>query len=349
MQESSLSIEREASHRLPTLLGELLGEGAPIQVSNPPSDRGIDVLAVDGRGRQWVVEVKSSSSPGRVALAARQLHALATGKTLPLLVVPHMSPAGAKAAEDAGLNWLDLAGNARIRAGELYVNVQGRPSQHRPRGRPSSPFAPKSARVARALLLEPGRWWRQKDLVAATGLDDGNVSRIVRRLDDDVLLERRELEFRARDAGTLLDAWAQDYRYERHDILQGHVSGSGVEVARALGVRFDELDIHHAFTGLPAAWAIDHFAQFRVSSVYVDGDPRDVAAQLDMRLGVRGANVQLIGPDDSGVFLGEQAYDGLNCVAPVQVYLDLLHLPERANDAAEHLRLHDLQGHAAAA
>ena len=41
-------------------------------------------------------------------------------------------------------------------------------------------------------------------------------------------------------------------------------------------------------------------------------------------------------------------HDGLNCVAPVQVYLDLLHLPERADEAARHLRAHQLQHHAGA-
>lgn len=107
-----------------------------------------------------------------------------------------------------------------------------RPSRYRSAGRPSSPFAPKSARVSRVLLLDPARWWRQKDLVSATGLDDGNVSRIVRRLDEELLLEHRDREFRPRDADLLLDAWAQDYRFERHDILPGHLSGSGIEVAR---------------------------------------------------------------------------------------------------------------------
>jgi len=49
--------------------------------------------------------------------------------------------------------------------------------------------------------------------------------------------------------------------------------------------------------------------------------------------------VQLIGPDDRGVFDGRRQADGLSCVAPVQVYLDLLHLPGRAAEAAEQLRL----------
>jgi Transcriptional regulator, AbiEi antitoxin, Type IV TA system len=188
------------------------------------------------------------------------------------------------------------------------------------------------------MLLEPGRWWRQRDLVQTTGLDDGSVSRVVRRLDQELLLEHRERELRPRDPNLLLNAWAHDYRFDRHDILRCHLSGSGIDLARKLGKDLESRGIHHAFTGLPAAWAIDHFASYRLTTVYVENDPRDVADQLEARQSSAGANVQLVGPDDIGVFTGEQQRDGLNCVAPLQVYLDLLHLPERAGEAAEHLR-----------
>ena len=60
-----------------------------------------------------------------------------------------------------------------------------------------------------------------------------------------------------------------------------------------------------------------------------------------MRPNARGANVQLVGPDDQGVFDGRRSEDGLPCVAPVQVYLDLLSLPERAAEAADELRAND--------
>jgi Transcriptional regulator, AbiEi antitoxin, Type IV TA system len=352
MQANGLAIEREASRRLPGLLAELLSEPAApaAEASSAPSDKHADLLLTDGRGRRWLAEIKTASGPALVLRAAEQLHRHQSGEpeAIPLLVVPYMSPAGTKAAQDAGINWIDLSGNAHIRTDDLYVHVEGHPSQYRSAGRPSSPFAPKSARLARALLIEPGRWWRQKDLVSATGLDDGNVSRIVRRLNEELLLEHRERELRPRDPDLLLDAWAQDYRFDRHDIILGHLSGSGIEVARSLGEQLDSHNVHHAFTGLPAAWTLDRFAQFRLNTVYVEGDPRDAAERIHMRSASRGANVQLVGPNDEGVFTGEHNQDELNCVAPVQIYLDLLHLPERADEAARHLRSHHLQDHAGA-
>lgn len=346
MQATARAIEREALRRLPRLLADLLDEpDVELAREERLADSRVDLLARDGRGRQWAIEVKSSSRPGQVERAASQLHALRDAGAISVLVVPFMSKAGADAAERAGLNWIDLSGNAHIRAENLHVWVQGRPNEFRSPGRPSSPFAPKSARVSRVLLLDPSRWWRQKDLAAATGLDDGNVSRIVRRLDEELLLERRERELRPRDPNLLLDTWAQDHRFDRHDIVPAHLSGTGIELARGLGDHLAGLEVRHAFTGLAAAWAIDQFARFRLTSVYVEGDPRAVADRLEIRQEPKGANVQLVGPDDVGVFAGEQDHAGLHCVSAVQIYLDLLHLPERAEEAARHLRERRLDWH----
>jgi hypothetical protein len=60
--------------------------------------------------------------------------------------------------------------------------------------------------------------------------------------------------------------------------------------------------------------------------------------QLDCREDPRGANLWLAVPNDAGVFHGAVEKDGIRCVHPVQVYLDLKFRPERATEAAEHLR-----------
>jgi hypothetical protein len=334
--DNASPFEREALHRLPEILEQLLGE-RPHGVDRPVPLDGSSDAVVESIGRRWIVEIKSSSSPGMVARAAEQLDRVSMDG-LPLLLVPFMTPAGARVAAERRLNWIDLSGNAHIRDDGLYVSVQGHPNQFVPRGRPSSAFAPKSSRVARAMLLDPGRWWRQKDLSDVTGLDPSRVSRVVRRLEGDELLVRKGATVRPRDPSTLLDAWADEYRFDRHDIVTGHLTGSGIELARELHDGLSLAGVDHAFTGLSAAWALDRFARFRLNSVYVEGDPRAAADAIKLRRNERGSNVQLIGPNDQGVFAGQRDVDDLPCVAPVQVYLDLLALPERAREAADELR-----------
>lgn len=339
MQASEL--EREAMRRLPGVLTDLFDEpdtNTLLRVER--SDSGADLI-IDAAGRRWFVQLKGSSSPGIVAAAAPQLQAHDDPDARGVLVVPYMTSAGARAADDRRINWIDLSGNAHLRDDLLRIWVQGRPNAFPRPGRPASAFAPKSSRVARTLLLDPQRWWRQKDLSDRTDLDAGRVSRIIKRLTEDELLERDGPLLRPRDPDLLLDAWADEYRFDRHDIVTGHLTGSGLELAHGVHDRLGEAGVGHALTGLPAAYALDRFARFRLVSVYVAGDPRDAADALELRRNDRGANLQLIGPDDRGVFNGGGDVDGLPCVARVQVYLDLLHLPERAAEAAEELRADD--------
>jgi hypothetical protein len=340
MQDNAQAFERRARRDLPGRLAELLGR--PVETFRPQpdsADRAFDIIIFD-EAHRWQFELKSSSSPGVIANAAERLaHQMpAVPNAIGVVVVPYMTAAGAAAAAERDINWLDLSGNAHIRDEGLFVRVQGRPNAFPSRGRPSSPFAPKSSRVARALLIDPARWWRQKDLVSATHLDDGRISRIVRRLGDEQLLARRGDELRPTDPNLLIDAWAEDYRFDRHDMVLGHHSGSGIELARELSAKLAGFGVDHAVTGLPAAWLLDPFARFRLVSIYVAGDPLTVADQLQLRRNERGANVQLLAPDDEGVMFGAQTLDDIPAVSPVQTYLDLRHLPERAAEAADHLR-----------
>ena len=327
-------MERE----LPRILAELI-DAVPDEIRVRRLARSADFTIDLPDGRRLVAEVKASSRSAEVSHAARQVRAAADVLGgLPVVIVPHMGDAGKRVMHEAGVGYIDLSGNASLRGDGWYVRVEGRPNRFPTRGRPSSPFAPVSARLTRRLLLEPQRWWRQVELAEATGLDAGRISRLVRRLSELELIDAQDGKMRPRDPGAVLDAWAEDYDFAKHDITAGHVTGSGVGLARQLSETLVSQERKHAFTGLPGAWMIDGFAQFRLISVYVDGDPHELAEVLGMRIEPRGANVQLIGPSDVGVFDGASDAGGVTCAAPVQVYLDLLALPERAQEAAVHLR-----------
>ena len=77
----------------------------------------------------------------------------------------------------------------------------------------------------------------------------------------------------------------------------------------------------------------------RIATVYVATDPSPALLdRLGFREDSRGANLWLVVPDDEGVFHGAIEKDGIRCVHPGQVYVDLKDHPERAAEAAERLR-----------
>ncbi|MCB9506257.1 MAG: MarR family transcriptional regulator [Myxococcales bacterium] len=262
-------------------------------------------------------------------------------QVMPLVAVPFMGDVGRERCAAAGAAWLDLSGNALIMAPGLRIRVEGQPNRFKRRGRPSSPFAPKSARIARWLLMHPGAAFSQRDVARATGVDEGLTSRIVSRLEEDDLIERvAGGGIRARDPDLLLDAWREDYDFSKHDIRRGHVAArSGEALARPLCEAFGQAGIDYAATGLSAAWLMTRFTGFRLATVYLAEHPTDdLLRELGFREEATGANVWLVVPNDAGVFHGAAEHQAIRCVHPLQVYLDLLAHPERAKEAAEHLR-----------
>lgn len=308
------------------------------------------VLLVQAGGHAFVIDVLGPVSPGpvvsragRVVKEAKKLRRKAT----PLLAVPFMTEAGRRAAEGVRISWLDLSGNAHIIAPGLRVIVDGRPNRFRGPGRPSSVFAPKSARVARWLLMNPAQAHKQREIARATGMTEGFVSRIASRLVADSYVQRDgSRALRVKEPALLLDAWRAEYRFDRHTILQGSVAArSGDALTRFVSDTLLAAGIEHAATGLSAAWQQTHFASFRIATFFlVDEVSHELREKLGFREEPRGANLWLVLPNDEGVFHGAGLQGGVRCVHPVQAYMDLKSHPERAAEAAERLRVELLGG-----
>jgi hypothetical protein len=314
-------------------------------VSRQKGPRSRDGDAVLGLGKHvFVVEWKSSGAGAVVSEAAEQVraHAAQVSKnSIPLVVVPYMGEVGRKRCRQAGVQWLDLSGNARIVAPGVHILVEGRPNRFKPRGRPSSAFAPKASRIARWLLIYHDRFLTQREIALATDMDEGYTSRVVGRLEDENLVIRDNTGgIRPRDPSLLLDAWREEYNFDKHRILRGHVAArSGYGLLRAITEILSEYGVDHAASGLGAAWLITHFAGFRLVTFYVREQPSaEILDGLSFRKEARGANVWLVLPNDEGVFHGASEQEGVRCVHPVQVYLDLGTHPERAAEAASELR-----------
>lgn len=178
-------------------------------------------------------------------------------------------------------------------------------------------------------------------LAEATGVDEGFTSRIVAALERDGLVGRDEAgRVAVLDPDVLLEAWRADYDFAKHDVIAGHIPArSGDELLRKLCTALEAAAVEHAATGLAGAWLVTHFAGFRLVTVFVRAmPPGGLLNRLGFREDPRGANVWLVVPRDEGVFQGAETRDGVQCVHPVQVYLDLKGHPERAPEAAEKLR-----------
>ena len=340
--------ERQVLQQIPKRLAAVMGlkegdvhaqAGASLGAKPSRAD-----LVVAAGAHKFVVEYKSRANAGDVLAAIRvvQEQAPALGKkVLPLVAVPYMGEVGRQLCAEAGVNWLDFSGNAHLKGHGLHVHVEGRPNQFIRPGRPSTVFAPKSARIARWLLIHLGQSFSQQQLADSTGLDKGLTSRVVRELEAQRLVVREEGgAVKVTDFNAMLDAWREAYDFSKHHILRGHIPArSSDEVLRQLAEQLKRETIEHAATGLAGAWLLNQFAGFRLVVCYVTRLPSGEAQRaMGFREESRGENVWLVVPNDEGVFHGAAEREGIRCVHPVQAYLDLKNHPERSAEAAEQLR-----------
>ena len=311
-------------------------------------DWGWDAVVI-GADHRFAVECRSSGSLSHIAMAVSQLAEAPNHfpePVIPLLAVPYMGETARAHCEKHNVGWLDLSGNGRIVAPGMFYQETGHPNRFTRSGRPESAFGSKGSRIARQLLIDPQTPVRQRDLATNTGLNEGHVSRVVGKLADTGLVERGSDGIRVVDPDLLLDAWREEYRFDRHTVIRGHVAArSGDGLLRSIAATLSEFEVLHAVTGLPGAWLWTKHAGFRLVTVYLADIPSaGLVTDLGFREEPRGANTWLVVPNDAGVFHGASQVDSVRCVHPVQVYLDLKDHPERASEAADELRAQLLSG-----
>jgi hypothetical protein len=292
---------------------------------------------------EFLIEYKRFGKVSAVASGIRRLENVNDNAedVVRLLVVPFMHELGRKRCQEAGVSWVDLSGNADVTGPGVRIHVQGKPNRFKQPGRPPNVFAPKSSRVARILLYNRDSVFAQRELSEMAGLGEGYVSRIVRALEEQELIARIENgKLTVKEPDLILDAWRESYDFGKHTILRGHVPArSGPSLLKELSESLSNADIKYAATGLGAAWQYTHFAAFRTSSIFID-EPIDTGtlSNLGFRESDTGPNTWFILPNDVSVFWEAKQVEGVQCVHPIQAYLDLKAHPERAEDAMSELR-----------
>jgi len=343
------SIEKKAILEIPSIFASFLGlSEKEVEIVPHEGSIGPDFL-VKASGYQFLVKCKSTAARAPLFMALHQIEKIGDSfpkDAIPLIVVPFMGKSGEEFCEEHKLSWIDLSGNAHIKSPGFLIHIEGRPNRFKNVGRPANVFAPKSARIVRELLIEPGKRYNQRELSQTTGLDEGHTSRVIRRLERlNLIVRDNQGALRPLDPKQLLDAWLEVYDFSNHQIIKGHIAArSGVELLKRMSPILTENQIDYAVTGLAGAWQINHFANFRLTTVYLANLPgKSLYELLGFREDDRGANTWLVVPNDKGVFHGSAVLDNVVCAHPVQVYLDLKDHPERAKEASSVLLLENIK------
>jgi len=289
------------------------------------ADARLTVRGPDDTSAVLLVEIKRRVSPRQAAEMATKLADAAQESRVAgvLLLSDYLSELSRKRLRAAGVNYIDLTGNAWIaleRPG-LLIETQGSDQDPSPprRGIRSLKGA-KAARIVRA-LCDNRPPLGVRELARLTGSNPGYVSRIIDLLVSEDLIQRGQSGQIAETSWQdLIRRWSQDYSLTRTNRVVPFLAPRGVNAFTERLLTFNKV---YALTGSLAVPVEALVAAGRLATCYVD-DLEQAAGILEVRPAEAGANVLLLEPFDRVVYGRARTEDGLVKVAVSQCAVDLL-------------------------
>ena len=293
-------------------------------------------LSLDDQKKVLIAEVKNNGQPSMAREAVNQLNRYRNTYRNACLIfmAPYISPQAAEICTKEGVGYLDLAGNCSLSFGQVYIEQTGKPNPYRTRRGLVSLFSPKSSRVLRVLLKNPGRVWKTQNLADEARISLGQVANVKKMLlDREWIINQGGLSLS--EPLNLLEEWTNAYTYRKNEVRNYYSLKSIPEIESDLAQVCKAKGIEYALTGFSGAARFAPAVRYARAMAYVYNTIEDVASLLNLKEVESGANVTLLRPYDEGVFYGTQVIDDIRIVSPLQIYLDLKGYKGRGEEAAE--------------
>jgi len=249
--------------------------------------------------------------------------------------------------QEQNVSFLDGVGNCWIAAPGLFLHISGRPN--RPTvSKAVNPFSRKSSRIVRMLLTHPSKGWQVQQLAQQADVSLGLVSKVKTTLLEDAYLEERNRLLFVRDAVKLHHRWSAEY-HPHVKRMQLFAIPRPNEIEKRLAEWCRTNTVIYALTQLAGAWRYSPMVRYDKSVVYIDrkletgNKLKSLLEHIDAREVDTGANCTLWITDEPAVFTDAKEFDGVNVVSPLQLYLDLMALSGRGQDAAQEIFERELQ------
>ena len=262
-------------------------------------------------------------------------------RTYGVILAPFISEGSAQLCREAGVGFLDLAGNCELSFATVFIRLRAADNPLRARRELRSLFTPRAAQVLHVLLTPPRRHWKVMALATAAGVSLGHVSNVRRRL---VSLEWAEASpegLVVTRPEQVLESWRSASRGSGPERLEfyGPLAGRRLEEAVRQALQEAQGDRHVLLASYSAAQWLAPFA--RQSSTFFEADPKGLELLqrlLQLRPVDGGGNVFVTVKDDDLLFERRlEPAPGIWCTGLVDTWLDLSRSGDRGLEAADHL------------
>jgi hypothetical protein len=303
------------------------------------ADISATIVAPDGTKSYVFVEVKRVVVPrdlGGVVTRLRTFAANIGFEAVLLVAALYLSESTRESLEAQGIGFIDSTGNVLIRSARpgLYVRLQGASRDPFPSDQSLRTLKGRGTGRALRALLDFVPPFSLRELASRADVPVGSLSRVVDLLDREALIQRTPRgPITAVDWQRVVRRWAKDYAITTNNTVGSFLDPRGINSVTS---KLQNVEAGYAATGSFGAQRFEPVAPTRIAAIYVD-DPGAWANKLGLRQTDVGANVWLIEPYDRVVFERTTTRDGIMCVNPTQLAVDLLTGPGRDPSEGEEL------------
>jgi hypothetical protein len=249
-------------------------------------------------------------------------------------------PTGERLAE-AGVNFLDEAGNMNLTLGAYYHSlILGRPEV---RSTEKRSLGPAAIQVLITLAAQSETWdWPIRQLASVAGVSKTVAAQVRRRLvEEGTLKERVDGQWRVLHPEALrewcLSGYSQLLRprllIDRFRSLEADADKFVADFTRIIS----QSDTKYALTGGAGAFVLQHFYRGPETAIFVEEITPDIERRAKLLRDPRGPVVLLRGFGEP--FVWARSCRSVSIAHPLLIYLELLQQDDtRAHEAAERVR-----------
>jgi len=240
---------------------------------------------------------------------------------------------------DAGIGYLDLAGNCSLAHECLYIDIKGNKNEIISKRGLKSIYERSSvvsSVILRIMLEDVKKTWKMKDLAEAADCSIGQVAKVKEFLIKQAYLEKTSTGIRIVEPRALLRDWAAVYANNSEDKIACYSLDGASILETKLAKMKDEIGVECILTGFSGGSRYQPVVRYQKVHAYVDDRNLDkVIDYLGLKKVETGANVILIPVYNDCVKLGAKLRKGNLVASPVQLYLDCMSIKGRGEEMAE--------------
>lgn len=285
------------------------------------------------------VTAKARVTPQEMWGVVQRLNEVRPAVAEMVLFTPVISERVAMACRENKISYFDGDGNCHIQVPGIFIHVEAGRKPKREVRLGIDLFAQKTSRVIRVLLESVGKGWSPGLLAREARVSPALVTHVRRTLLEEAYAQSRERFLYVQRPKELLDAWVQSYELPERRFYHSLLSSR--EILEKLPEMAEKHDGEYALTGLTGAWQAAPMVKQNVVSCYwaseFQGPLMWTLNALKATKVDSGANLIVWDCDDEFVFYGARKIDGARVVSAVQLYLDLMKIGGRGEEAAQEI------------